>query len=499
MQKALAIGGASSGSGKTTFSIGLMNALIKRGIDVAPFKVGPDYIDPMFHRHVTKKKAYNLPVWMLDDMTTAYLFEKRMAAESFAIVEGVMGYYDGHKTDSFAGSTAHVAALLNIPAIIIFDASSMSLSAAAIVHGFSTFKANSMIKGVVLNNVASEMHYQMLKQGIEHFTEIKCYGYLKKDERVKLGSRHLGLLQAEEIDDLDEKVDYISEQIEATVNVDAIIEDFVYESPKPDYSVLYASEAVSQSSFDDASKETLTASAKQDTECSYRKKKAEIDLKLESMKKRIAAMDGLTVGIAMDKSFSFYYDENVETLKELGITLVPISPIKDSEIPDNCDGLYIGGGYPEVFAKELEMNASFRKALKTALGSGMPCYAECGGLMYLTACIDNGKNTYDAVGFFPAKSEMTNKLQRFGLINVTMKDFMSCTLTFRAHEFHKSLITDDEPIDKKYHIVKGSRSWTCGYQKEHTLGTYAHQHFYSNLDFLSLLIDLWGINKPINQ
>jgi cobyrinic acid a,c-diamide synthase len=480
MQRALAIGGASSGSGKTTFSIGLMNALIKRGLNVAPFKVGPDYIDPMFHRHVTKEKAYNLPVWMLDDMTTAYLFEKRMRLDSFAVVEGVMGYYDGHKTDSFAGSTAHVAALLNIPAIIIFDASSMSLSAAAIVHGFSTFKENSMIKGVVLNNVASEMHYQMLKQGIEHFTDIKCYGYLKKDSRVELGSRHLGLLQAVEIEDLDAKVNYISEQIEATVDVDAIIDDFVYSPPKPDYKALYAP----NEGIDDVS---------------YQKTKSQIESMLEALKKRITAMGGLTVGIALDQAFSFYYDENIQTLTELGVTIMPISPMHDSELPTPCDGLYIGGGYPEVFAKELAANAAFRNALKSALDKGMPCYAECGGLMYLTSCITYAEKTYDAVGFFPAKSEMTDKLQRFGLIQVTMENFMSRSLTFRAHEFHKSLITDDEPIEKKYHIEKGSRSWTCGYQKNNTLGTYAHQHFYSNLAFLSLLIDLWGINKPINQ
>jgi cobyrinic acid a,c-diamide synthase len=491
MQRALVIGGASSGSGKTTFSIGLMNALKKRGVDVAPFKVGPDYIDPMFHRHVTQKNAYNLPVWMLDDCTTAYLFNKRFSKDAFAIVEGVMGYYDGHKTDRFVGSTAHVAEILNIPAVIIFDASSMSLSAAAIVHGFSTFKPNSMVRGVVLNNVASEMHYQMLKHGIECFTDVKCYGYLKKDSRVELGSRHLGLLQAAEIENLDAKVDYISEQIEATVDMEGLIQDFIYVSPQNNINPLTERHSTNQQIHGMCSQAFCPYD--------YAKQAAEINEALYGIKSRLLALGGLKIGIALDQAFSFYYDENIETLKEIGVELIPFSPMYDTDVPAGCDGLYIGGGYPEIFSEALAENQIFLKALKMALDAGLPCYAECGGLMYLTESIAYEGHTHAAVGFFAAHSEMTDKLQRFGLIDVTLENFMSRRIAFRAHEFHKSLITDHETIEKKYRIQKGARTWSCGYQKNNVLGTYAHQHFYSNLAFLSLLIDLWGINKPINQ
>lgn len=462
-KKALVIGGASSGSGKTTFSIGLMKALMNRGINVSPFKVGPDYIDPMFHRHVTGKHSYNLPAWMVEDKTLKFLFDKRFEEDSFAVIEGVMGYYDGHRTDGFIGSTAAMAECLNVPAIIIFNASSMSLSAAAIVKGFKTFKENSMIEGVVLNNVASEMHYQMLKQGIENFTDVKCYGYLKKNEALVIGSRHLGLLQAQEIVDLDDKVSLISEAIEETVDLDGIINDFVYiESTVDEEEYKYQSEQI------------------------------------RYLKKKVSELGGLKIGIAKDAAFSFYYDENLEVLKEIGVSLVPFSPLSDSELSSDLDGLYIGGGYPEVYGNELKENKAFLTYLKKSLEDGMPCYAECGGLMFLTDAIVYGGQKNSMVGFFNATSTMTQKLQRFGHIDVTVDDFgpiKKTDLKFRAHEFHKSIIETDEPILHCYDITKGKRHWTCGYTAQNTVGTYAHNHFYSNLKFLDTLLSLWGINK----
>jgi len=461
-RRALVIGGASSGSGKTTFSIGLMKALMNKKITVQPFKVGPDYIDPMFHRHVTGKASYNLPAWMVPDEALQYLFHKRFSEDSFAIIEGVMGYYDGHRTDGFEGSTAYIAEALNVPAIIIFNAGSMSLSAAAIVKGFSEFKENSMIKGVVLNNVASEMHYQMLKQGIETFTEIKCYGYLKKNPEIVIGSRHLGLLQAEEIENLDAKVDLISEAIEQTVDLEGILSDFVYSG--------FPISVPTTSSF---------------------------DIQLEQLKDKVRAMGGLKVGIALDASFSFYYDENIKTLEEIGVELVPFSPLKDKALPKDCHGLYIGGGYPEIYAPSLSKNEALLKDIKKALDAGMPCYAECGGLMYLTEDITYNQENYSMVGYFKAHATMTQKLQRFGHIDVHVKSLGGLKhepIDFRAHEFHKSIIEEDIEYDKCYLITKRNRTWTCGFSCNHVIGTYAHNHFYSNIAFLSLLIELWGIN-----
>lgn len=478
MKNALIIGGASSGSGKTTFSIGLMKALLDRGIDVQPYKVGPDYIDPMFHRHVTRRSSYNLPVWMVPDETIKYLFAKRLEKRSFAVIEGVMGYYDGKMASGIEGSTAYLAQLLDVPALIIFDASSMALSAAAIVHGFSTFVEKSMIKGVVLNNVASEMHYQLLKSGIESHTGVKCYGYLKKDPNIHLGSRHLGLLQAQEIDNLDEKVAYISKQIDMTVDVEGLIKDFNFDF-----------EAFNQS----LEKQTVAHSLL-DSQDSRVRSLERLDESIQDLKSKVVKMGGLKIGIAQDKAFSFYYDENLETLREIGIDLIPFSPLEDKEIP-KCDGLYIGGGYPEVFSHEISGNLTMLASIRHHLESGMPCYAECGGLMFLTNSITSGDQPDPMVGFFDAKSEMTTKLQRFGLIEVNLEGLLGQSMTFRAHEFHKSKIEDLSEIQKLYKVSKGTRTWTCGYYKNNTLATYAHHHFYANINFLSLLIDLWGIMK----
>ena len=465
-KRALVIGGASSGSGKTTFSIGLMKALMNKKISVQPFKVGPDYIDPMFHRHVTGKASYNLPAWMVPDEALKYLFHKRLGEDDFAIVEGVMGYYDGHQTDGFEGSTAYIAEALNIPAIIIFNAGSMSLSAAAIVKGFSEFKENSMIKGVVLNNVASEMHYHMLKKGIETFTDVKCYGYLKKNSDIVIGSRHLGLLQAEEIDNLDAKIDLISEQIEETVDLDGILCDFVYGDIPIE-------------------KETIIS----------------FDKQIDDLKDKVTAMGGLKVGIASDASFSFYYDENLKTLEEIGVELIPFSPLKDQFLPKGCQGLYIGGGYPEIYAPHLSENTSLLQDIKKALDDGMPCYAECGGLMYLTEDITYNDGTYNMVGFFNGHSRMTQKLQRFGHVNVHVTSLGGLKhepIDFRAHEFHKSVIDGENISAMCYQITKRKTSWTCGYTSNNVVGTYAHNHFYSNIAFLSLLLELWGIYRRDN-
>lgn len=465
MRKGIIIAGASSGSGKTTLSIGLMRAFMNRGLSVQPFKTGPDYIDPMFHRKVLGTSSYNLPLWMVADETIQYLFNKRNGNADITVVEGVMGYYDGHSINSFEGSTAYLADLLELPVLLVFNASSMSLSAAAIVKGFAEFKTPTRIKGVILNQVNSESHYRMLKTAIETHTGIKCYGYLPKNNAVVIESRHLGLLQAEEITDLNAKVDMIAEQLEKTVNLEALYSDFEY-IEKP---------------------------------CDIPEGVA---LLLKEIKEKLTFKGSLTLGVAKDQAFSFYYDENLETLEALGVKIKYFSPMHDAYLPERIDALYFGGGYPEVFAAQLSANQSFREQLFLKLEAGMPCYAECGGLMYLTDLIEDLDGwPFEMVGFFDVNTLMTKKLQRFGHTNIKLsleakeKFGKSYEFSYRAHEFHKSILVEHQPISKIIEASKRSKTWQCGFFRENTLATYAHNHFYSNLEFLAFLIDLWTVNK----
>ena len=465
MKKGIIIAGASSGSGKTTISIGLMKAFKNMGLKVQPYKTGPDYIDPMFHRKVLETSSYNLPLWMVSDENIQYLFNKRNQAADISIIEGVMGYFDGHSVKSFEGSTAYLAELLEIPVMLVFNASSMSLSAAAIVKGFSEFKTPNRIKGVILNQVNSESHYTMLKTAIETNTDVKCYGYLPKNNSVVIESRHLGLLQADEILDLNHKIDLIVDQMTKTIDIHAIYEDFEYFEKSCGIS--------------DQMENTFS-----------------------QIKEMLSFRGSLTLGVARDQAFSFYYDENIETLLSLGVKIKYFSPMTDEYLPEKLDAIYLGGGYPEVFAAELSANKTFREQLFLRLEAGMPCYAECGGLMYLTDLIEDLDGwPFEMVGFFDANTLMTKKLQRFGHTHINLKIESSdkfnrsYNIDYRAHEFHKSIIVEHQPIDKIITSEKRGKQWSCGYFRENTLATYAHNHFYSNLEFLAFLIDLWTINK----
>lgn len=455
------IAGVSSGSGKTTFTMGLMHILKSRGYNIRAFKTGPDYIDPMFHRHVINDRSYNLPLWILNDETVRALYHGSIKKGDIPIIEGVMGYFDGHTSNSDFGSSSHLADLVDAAVIIMMDASHMALTAAALIKGLVEFKTPTKIKGVVFNNISSYKHYIILKEAIEEHTSIECYGYLEHNSAFEIKSRHLGLMQAEEIMDLDQKIEKIGKSIESTVNIQKIIDDCV-KVPNE---------------LDDFSLEVY------DLE------------RLNKIQNQIEGQNGLKLGIAMDEAFSFYYDHNLELLSDLGIELVPFSPINDRFLPDGCDALYIGGGYPEVFAEKLELNESFRSDFKRKMLSGLPVYAECGGLMYLADNIVSlsGK-TNSMVGFFDAEVQMTTKLQHFGHVEAILET-NHCDVTFRGHEFHKSVFVPKSQICTKISVSKNGQSWDCGYSAGNTIATYVHNHFYSNFEFLEFLVGFWSKNK----
>ena len=458
------ITGVSSGSGKTTFAIGLMRALKNRGYRVAAFKSGPDYIDPMFHRLAVRGNSYNLPMWMLEDETIHGLYQKRSNNVDISVVEGVMGYFDGHDVTSLHGSTAHLAKTIHTPVIVVLDASSMSLTSAAMVQGLVDFDKPSMIKGVIFNHIKSEHHFELLKRAIQLHTQVKCYGYLKPNKEIILESRHLGLVQASEVDYLEEKIENMAKWVSDTVDVEAIFEDF--------NNAKSGVEGVS---------EVL--------------KNFRTDLDI--------CEQPLHIGIAKDDAFSFYYDENISLLNEIGINLVPFSPMRDMALPEGLDGLYIGGGYPELYADVLEANASMRSSVLAFASKGKPIYAECGGLMYLMSTLVSldGK-TYNMTGVFQGNALMTESLQRFGHVEAELdctkyskSDKLSSVampskIVYRGHEFHHSKIEGCD-AEQLISIRKNQRNWTCGYSVHRVLATYVHNHFYSNLDFVKFLISFY--------
>lgn len=481
----IVIAGVSSGSGKTTLTIGLMRSLKDRGLKVGAFKAGPDYIDPMFHRMAIDDCSYNLPSWMIEDSTLRYLYQKRSEDKDISIVEGVMGYFDGHSADSILGSTAHLANAINEGVLLIMDASSMALTSAAIINGLVTFHQPTAIKGVIFNKIRSKMHYDLLKSCVETHTPVKCFGYLMPADEIQLESRHLGLVQASEDQAIESKIVKMKELVEATVQVDEILAKFSNRPFDVSESICIESERVGENS------EEL-----------YRNEK--IKQTLNNCKDLIEQSGGLRLGIAKDQAFSFYYDENLETLRELGVELIPFSPLKDSKVPEECDALYLGGGYPEVFSKELEANSLVIQSIQSFAKQGKPIYAECGGLMYLTdKIVDLSGNQCFMTGILGGISTMTEKLQRFGHVEATIDPYTllnrnndsgvhekETSITYRGHEFHHSLVLEC-PQQTLLTVNKNQKSWKCGYVKNRVFATYVHFHFYSELKMLEALIQFF--------
>ncbi|WP_297427460.1 cobyrinate a,c-diamide synthase [Clostridium sp.] len=441
--KSIIISSNCSGGGKTTFTLGLMKVLKDRKLDIQGYKVGPDYIDTAFHKEVTKKASRNLDPFLMgeDGMKKSFL----KGCGDIGIIEGVMGLYDGIGASEKA-STYEISKILgNMPIILVLSPKGQSASICAEINGFKNYR-NANIVGVVLNAV-SEKYYNLLKYAIEKNCNMKVFGYIPKNSEIVLSSRHLGLVQSLEILNLEEKTQICKKLIEEYIDVDSIINEM---QEFREESNVYEGRLVKKS---------------------------------------------LRIGVALDKAFSFYYKDNLELLEKFG-EIIYFSPINDKLLPDNLDFLYIGGGYPEIFKNELEDNYSMRNSIREALDKGLKCYAECGGLMYLTKSID----TAQMVGFFDGETVMTNKLQNFGYCRVKINN--KCfndklnnreDIEINAHEFHKSLANINE--EKVYEVKKTLYNgevvrWECGYYKKNTLGAYAHVNFQGNEKFLELLINL---------
>lgn len=441
LRKQFLIAGTSSGVGKTTITLGIMEALKNRGYIVQPYKVGPDYIDTAYHSKITGRKSRNLDSYMLEDEKVKYLFNRSQEDAEIAVVEGVMGLYDGKGASIHQCSSGAMAKLLKLPVILVINAKAMAASSAAMVLGYQLIDPEVKIVGVIANGVKTESHFKLVKEAIENYCNIPVLGYFPPNENFSLPSRHLGLVPSNELEALEDVFFQLGKAVEKFIDIDKLLE-------------LCQGEKV-ESNFKPV-------------------------IKQDRRLKRVA--------VAYDEAFNFYYEDNIELLRDLGVKLVYFSPLRDEGLPE-CDFIYIGGGFPEVFAEQLEANKKLRNDLKKAHERGIPIYAECGGLMYLgERLVDLEGRSFEMVGVFKGESRMTSGLKRFGYCyGEAMEDTIlsKAGTVLRGHEFHHSEFFSSEKAAyrmKKNRTDDDDKAWLGGYSKGNTLASYLHIHFYSHLE-----------------
>ena len=427
VSKVLVIGAVSSGCGKTTLTLGLMAALRVRGLTVQSYKVGPDYIDTSYHALASGRPSHNLDSWLVPINKLRSIFESAIGDADIAIVEGVMGLYDGGRRG--ISSTAEIAKLLNAPVVLVVDAKSIGASAAAIALGFREYDRELELAGVLLNRIGSPTHRQMIEDALSAIN-IKCFGALKRDERFVIPERHLGLLMADENPSLD-FIEELGRAVEAQIDVDGLI---------------------------DSAREII----------------------LSPTVERLTVDKKCRIGIARDEAFSFYYPESLMELKRLGAELTEFSPLHDEILP-TVDGLILGGGYPEMFASELERNVSMRQSIAKAASTGMPIYAECGGYMYLMReLIGFDGRRYEMCGVFDGRAAMNERLQMVGYMEAELMS--DCVIgrrgdVVRAHEFHFSSADVDAKKIFRCTRLRTEKVYEAGAVKGNVVGSYLHLHF----------------------
>ena len=425
----LVIAGATSGVGKTSITSAIIYGIKKSGYSVQPFKVGPDYIDPSYLSAISKNDAKNLDVWLMGENELVQSFVKNSSSD-VSVIEGVMGYYDGFGGKTNYASTHHVASLLKAPTVLILDASKTARSIAATALGFVKFHRNSRIIGIILNKIGSKKHENLCRQALANL-KVPILGSIQKNSE-SLESRHLGLIPVREQKSLQNKIRKISREISDNLDIEKIIQicKNIPQLPK------------------------------------VQPKKI----------KKITT----TVAVALDSSFNFYYHDNLEALRREGARLKFFSPVTDKKIP-GCDLIYIGGGFPEVLGQSLERNATMRNLIKKRAEEGMPIYAECGGLMYLTKSISFAKRKYKMVGLFDVETQMTKKMTlNYTEGRINSRCLVSTPAKFRAHEFHYSKIRNlprDAKLVYDLKIGEGIANKKDALSEYNTLASYCHLYF----------------------
>ena len=430
----IVLAGATSGVGKTSITCAIIHGLQKQGYSVQPFKVGPDYIDPSYLSSISKHDVYNLDVWLMGKNQLLNSFTSNSKSD-ISIIEGVMGYYDGFGGDSNYASTHHVATITKSPVLLVLDASKTSRSIAATALGFQKFHGNSRIVGIILNKIGSKKHEILCRDALEK-VNIPIIGVIPKNPLLNLESRHLGLISTLDNKTQKKQIEKISKIISQYLDVNKIIE--ILKNP----------------------------------------------IYLPKISKVILKKPKITIAVALDTSFNFYYQDNLEALHREGATLKFFSPVKDKKIP-KCDGLYIGGGFPEVLGNSLEKNQTMKKIIKKLSEDNLPIYAECGGLMYLTKSITSQNKKYKMIGIFDAETKMTKKMRlNYTKGKVISKNPISEKLhNFQGHEFHYSQlesVSSDSKFAYNLEIGEGIKKHQDGMMEYNTLASYGHLYFDSS-------------------
>ena len=441
MSKGLVIAGTSSGSGKTTLTLALLAALSARGYRLAPFKVGPDFIDPGHHTRLTGTPSRNLDGWMLTRAYNEALFRRCSRQAEMTMVEGVMGLYDGYDGRSEAGSTAQMAKWLNLPVLLVVDARSMARSAAALLQGFEHFDPEVRFAGVLFNRIGSPRHLTYLKEALEGHVRMPCLGGIPREASIAIPERHLGLHTADDHPLAPSTVRLLVELVETHVDMDRLI-------------------ALSEASV-----------------------AADPSLDIETVQPGLR----VRIGVARDAAFCFYYQDNLELLEACGAEIVFFSPLTDTHLPEGIDGLYFGGGYPELHAAILAGNQHLKEEIHICSQRGMPIYAECGGFMYLCRQLtDIAGKTHPMVGCYPFETRMLPRRRALGYreIHLTAPSLLgSPGGVGRGHEFHYSELSGDiDAVETVYaaNPRSGQEMAAEGFRVHNTLGSYIHLHFGRN-------------------
>ncbi|HCB2603230.1 TPA: cobyrinate a,c-diamide synthase [Citrobacter koseri] len=435
---AFILAGTGSGCGKTTVTLGLLSLLKRRGMRVQPCKVGPDYLDTGWHTAVCGSASRNLDSFMLPEPVLNALFCEHMQQADVAVIEGVMGLYDGYGTDPNYCSTAAMAKQLGCPVILLVDGKAVSTSIAATVMGFQHFDPDLNIAGVIVNRVNSETHYQLLKTAIERYCSLPVLGYVPGVEGVALPERHLGLITARESVVNQQPWQDFADTLERTLDIDALLS----------LSQLTALPAGEWPALPDPQ-----------------------------------AGKGLTVAIADDEAFNFYYPDNIKLLERTGVTMTRFSPLHDSTLPE-CQMIWLGGGYPELHAAALAANTPMLAQMRAAHQRGVAIYAECGGLMYLGSTLEDASGEiHRMVDVIPGHSKMGKRLTRFGYCEAQAREqtlLAAAGEVLRGHEFHYSDFLPENPAVmacRKVRDGKTLQEWSGGWQMGNTFASYLHVHF----------------------
>ncbi|MHB8117444.1 MAG: Ni-sirohydrochlorin a,c-diamide synthase [Methanothrix sp.] len=450
------IAGDRSSSGKTTIVAGLLSALCRRSLQVQPFKVAMDYIDPSYHTWITGRSCRNLDGYLMTEAAVKEIYAHAAESADIAVIEGVRGLYEGYDDD--LGSTAQIAKLLRTPVIFVVDARSITRSCAAIVKGYMDFDPQVEFKGVILNKVGSERHAQKAIKEIERYASVEVVGVIRRNEEMHLAMRHLGLVPVLEgktrHEGFPERVDKIRQIVEEGLNLDRILEIAKEAPPLPEVEPdIYRQNVLGQ---------------------------------------------GLRIGVARDEAFNFYYRDNLELMELAGAEVVPFSPVHDAALPQ-VDGIYIGGGYPELYARELSENAGMRRALEQAHERDLPIFAECGGLMYLAREIEWDDEKREMVGLVPGKARR-GKVRVVSYVHGTITQ--GCALgpagtKIMGHEFHHSEMLMDENVKYAIRLERGTgiKDGWDGMCEGNLVASYTHIHSASFRGFPAEFIGACGRRK----